>query len=190
MEYAIANSIVVKKVTYKSCKKLTGFAVNDQDGVKIITKIIASNTNAATVESNIANAVMAIAAALTTAGFRVSAAKFQPPSAKFIANPNPNPAPTTAIPTANPTQSPTQFIKPGSIAAAVLLTLFGVFIILIGVFFYRRRNISAEVSDREPVVDIFQQEPISDFGVRGYEPQTTTVKSPVKVDAIPTPTAV
>jgi hypothetical protein len=38
------------------------------------------------------------------------------------------------------------------------------------------------------MVDVFQQEPISDFGVRGYEPQSTTTLG--KADSIPTPTAV
>jgi hypothetical protein len=149
-------------------------------GVRIVAELIATNTNAATVQSKTQNSAVA------AAGFPVTAAQFQTPTTKFV-------QPATAIPTANPTQSPTQYIKPGFIAAAVLLTLFGVLVILIGVFFYRRRNISAEEPVKEPIVDVFLQEPISDFGARGYEPQTTTVErdiSAAKVDAIPTPTDV
>lgn len=152
-------------------------------GVSVVTRVTVSNQDSSVITQKIQNADSALVAALSNANFPGVA--LSAPVTAFVG---------TVAPTANPTQGPTQYIKPGFIAAAVLLTLFGVACILVGVFFYcRSRTTSLEEPAKEPIVDVFLQEPITDSGARGYEPQTTTVErdtSPTKVDAIPTPTGV
>jgi hypothetical protein len=152
-------------------------------GVSVVTRVTTLNQDIAVINQKIKNSNGALAQALSNANF--PGVVPQAPATTFVG---------TVAPTANPTQGPTQYIKPGFIAAAVLLTVFGVACILAGVFFYyRSRTTSLEEPTKEPIVDVFLQEPISDFGARGYEPQTTTVErdtSPAKVDAIPTPTGV
>jgi hypothetical protein len=154
-----------------------------QEGVSVVTRVTTSNQDRAVINQKIENQNGALAEALSNANF--PGVTPNAPTTTFV---------EAVVPSANPTQSPTQYIKPGFIAAAVLLTLFGVACILVGVFFYyRSRTTSLEEPTKEPIVDVFLQEPISDFGARGYEPQTTTVErdtSPAKVDAIPTPTGV
>lgn len=148
-------------------------------GVAITVIVEATNTDAATIAAKITDGSLVLTKELQNSGF--SGAVALPATAVAIANP-------TAVPTTSPTLAPTQYIKSGFIAAAVLLTLFGVaIIILLGVYCYRARKSNIEEGVKEPNDALFSQELPMDVNTRGYDPEAPTVESTFlhPVDTIP-----
>ena len=94
-------------------------------GVSIVYLITTSNTDASTVTAQLVAGQSALTSALVAGNYAVSGT-----SSGVVGTP-------TATPTAFPTRGPTKYIAAGSIAAAVILSVFGgVMIILASMYFF------------------------------------------------------